>query len=102
MSKEIDKDCDDDDIGIRFHISSARMSIKKLSFVAFQKYLDHMNKSMYRCPACGWGGSGKKLVPMETDENDVFTVEDNADSWYACPKCKEKIDTDAPVVSPVD
>ena len=36
MSKEIDKGCDDDDAKIRWHISSARMDIKKMSYVAFR------------------------------------------------------------------
>lgn len=61
MSKKIDKQCDDNEAGIRFHISSARMAIKKLSYVAFQRYLDQMERSSYRCPACNWGGSGKLL-----------------------------------------
>ncbi|MDP3008017.1 MAG: hypothetical protein Q8N30_02990 [Methylococcales bacterium] len=102
MSKIINKDCDEDDTGLRFHISSARMGIKRLSFVAFQRYLDRVNKSMYRCRACGWGGSGDKLMLVETDENDVFTVLDEAYSWYACPHCEEKIDIDKPIVSLVD
>lgn len=37
MAKRIDKDCDDTDAGIRFHISTVRMNITKMSFVAFQR-----------------------------------------------------------------
>ncbi|RPJ22291.1 MAG: hypothetical protein EHM33_23880 [Chloroflexi bacterium] len=102
MAKKIDKDCDDVEAGIRFHMSSARMGIVKMSFVAFQRYLDRVCCSMYRCQNCGWGGSGKKLVPMETSEESAFSVDQHNDTWYACPQCESAIDPDSPVVSPVD
>lgn len=101
MSKIIDKHCDDTEAGIRFHISSARMSIKKLSYIAFQRYLDQMERSSYRCPVCNWGGMGKLLVPTEADDTDTFSLDHEADTWYACPKCEAEIDIDHPIMRPV-
>jgi hypothetical protein len=102
MTKKIDKDCDDAEVGIRFHISSARMNIAKMSFVAFQRYLDWVVASGYRCRKCGWGGSGKHLVPMELSGESDFLVDQYSDTWYACPQCESDIDPDTPVLSPVD
>ncbi|NMM29069.1 MAG: hypothetical protein HHJ12_17770 [Glaciimonas sp.] len=102
MAKRIDKDCDDVEAGIRFHMSSARMGIVKMSFIAFQRYLDRVDRSMYRCRACGWGGPGRQLVPMEISEKSVFTVEQYNDTWYACPQCETEVDPDSPVASPID
>ncbi|MEQ1620678.1 MAG: hypothetical protein ABL919_04675 [Methylococcales bacterium] len=102
MSKIIDKHCDDKEAGIRFHISSATMAIKKLSYVAFQRYLDQVEHASYRCPACKWGGLGKHLVPMEADDTDLYSLEHQAETWYACPKCEAEIDLDHPVMRPVD
>lgn len=101
MTKRIDKDCDDAEAGIRFHMSSARMSITKMSFVAFQRYLDRVEASMYRCRKCGWGGSGKRLVPMELSGESDFAVDQYSDTCYTCPQCESDIDTSAPILSPV-
>ena len=98
MPKRIDKLTDDKYAGIRFHISSARMSIAKMSFVAFQRFLDEMDRSMYLCPECGWRGRGRELVPMEQDEEDVFSLEQSAESWYACPKCECEVPVDHPIM----
>ncbi len=101
MTKRIDRDCDDTVAGIRFHISSARMNITKMSFVAFQRYLDRVERSMYRCRKCGWGGSGKHLMPMEVGAESYFSVDQHSDTWYACPKCESDIDPSAPILIPV-
>jgi ribosomal protein L37AE/L43A len=101
MTKKIDKGCDDVEAGIRFHISSARMSITKMSFVAFQRYLDRVEASMYRCRQCGWSGSGKSLQPMEISGESDSVVEQNNDSWYSCPQCESVIDISTPILSPV-
>lgn len=101
MTKRIDKGCDDAKAGIRFHISSARMNITKMSFVAFQRYLDRVEASMYRCRECGWGGSGKRLVPMELNGESDYTVDQYSDTWYACPQCESNIDLSTPILSPV-
>jgi predicted RNA-binding Zn-ribbon protein involved in translation (DUF1610 family) len=103
MAKRIDKNCDDIEARIRFHMSSARMGIMKMSFVAFQRYLDRVDVSMYRCRSCGWGGSGKQLVPMEISGDElVLSVDQHNDTWYACPQCESEINPDSPVVSPAD
>lgn len=101
MAKKIDKDCDDTEAGIRFHISTARMNITKMSFVAFQRYLDHVEASMYRCKGCSWGGSGKRLVPMELNDEPGFSVDQYSDTWYACPQCALCIDISTPILSPI-
>lgn len=101
MAKKIDKGCDDVEARIRFHMSSARMGITKMSFVAFQRYLDRVDASMYRCRSCGWGGPGKQLVPMENGGESNFSVDQHNDTWYTCPQCGADIDPDSPVVSPV-
>ncbi|BBL76884.1 hypothetical protein [Methylomagnum ishizawai] len=98
MSKKIDKGSDDKTAGIRFHISSARMAIGKLSYVAFQRYLDEMERSMYLCPECGWRGRGKELVPMERDDGDAYSIEHEGDCWYACPKCEAEVPVERPVM----
>lgn len=102
MAKRIDKDCDDTEARIRFHMSSARMGIIKMSFVAFQRYLDRVDASMYRCRFCGWGGSGKQLVPMEIGGESVHSIDQHNDTWYACPQCESEINPDTPVASPVN
>jgi len=102
MAKRIDKDGDDTEARIRFHISSARMNMAKLSFVAFQRYLDHFDRSMFRCANCGWGGAGRQLAPMEAGPEPSYFTEQHADTWYACPRCEAPIDHDAPVLSPAD
>jgi len=98
VAKKIDKESDDADARIRFHISSARMSIAKVSFVAFQRFLDEMERSMYLCPECGWRGRGKDLVPMESDGHDSFSSEHEAETWYACPNCEGEIAVDRPIM----
>lgn len=103
MAKRIDKGCDDTDARIRFHISSARMGIPKMSYVAFQRYLDRLERSMYRCGECGWGGSGRELIPMEAaNGRDCFGPGLEADTWYACPRCEAFVDPNRPVLSPAD
>lgn len=101
MSRIIDKSMDDISAGIRFHTSSARMSIKQVSFVAFQRVLDEMERSKYMCPECGWRGWGKELVPMEIDQDDVFLIEHTAETWYSCPKCECEIHIDHPIMKAV-
>lgn len=95
MSKRIDKGADDK-VGIRFHNSSARMAIDKLSYVAFQRYLDEMERSMYLCPECGW--RGRELLPMERDERELYSLEHAGDTWYACPKCEAEVPVDRPIL----
>lgn len=102
MSKIIDKSADDKAAGIRFHMSSARMSMKKLSYVAFQRFLDEVERSMYRCPECGWHGKGRDLLPMEMDENESHLCQENADTWYGCPKCQAEIDVEHAIMKSVD
>jgi predicted RNA-binding Zn-ribbon protein involved in translation (DUF1610 family) len=97
MPRHIDKDSDDKSARIRFHISSARMSIDKMSFVAFQRFLDDMERSMYLCPDCGWRGRGRDLIPMEQDSLDVYTLQE-AESWYACPHCEQEIAVEHPIM----
>lgn len=98
MSKPIDKDCDDQEAGIRFHTSSARLPIGKVSYVAFQRWLDEMERSMFLCPECGWRGRGRDLVPMERDSEDAYDLSHEADTWYACPKCECEIAVDRPIM----
>jgi hypothetical protein len=102
VAKKIDKGSDDEAAKIRFHISSARMSIEKVSFVAFQRFLDEMERSMYLCNECSWRGRGKDLVPMERDERDVYSAEHEAETWYACPKCEGEIAVDRPIMKGAD
>lgn len=101
MSKRIDKQADDQDAGIRFHMSSARMSIAKVSYVAFQRFLDDMERSMYRCPECKWHGRGRDLVPMEADSQDLYSLDHSADCWYACPVCECEVAADRPIMKSV-
>ncbi len=98
MPKRIDKQSDDKDARIRFHISSARMSIDKISYVAFQRLLDEMEESMFLCPNCGWRGRGRDLAPMEQDEHDLYSLEQTAECWYACPKCECEIAINHPIM----
>jgi len=98
MPRRIDKQSDDKDAGIRFHMSSARMSMGKLSYVAFQRFLDEMERSMYLCPECGWRGRGRDLVPMEADSTDVYDLSHEAEAWYACPTCECEIPADRPIM----
>jgi hypothetical protein len=98
MSKRIDKATDDKSAGLRFHISSARMSIDKMSYVAFQRFLDEMERSMFLCTECGWRGRGRDLIPMEMDTQDAYSMEYSAESWYACPKCEAEITVDKPIM----
>ncbi len=98
MSKRIDKQTDDKEAKIRFHISSARMSIKKVSYVAFQRFLDEMEQSVYLCPDCGWRGRGRDLAPMEQDEHDIYSLEQSAETWYACPACEAEIQIENPIL----
>jgi rubrerythrin len=102
MAKKIDKGADDVEAGIRFHMSSARMNMAKMSYVAFQRYLDRLERSMFRCAQCGWGGPGRQLVPMELGSEPSYFAEQQSDSWYACPRCEAPIDHEAPVVRPAD
>jgi hypothetical protein len=102
MSRRIDKQADDNSAGIRFHMSPARMSIAKLSYVAFQRFLDDMERSMYRCPECNWGGRGRDLIPMEQDDHDIYSLAHSAESWYACPACECEIPADKPIMKRVD
>ncbi len=98
MGKRIDKGSDDKGAGIRFHISSARMAIDKVSYVAFQRYLDEMERAMYLCPECGWRGRGRELVPTERDDGELYDLEHEADAWYACPKCEAEVAVDKPIM----
>ncbi len=98
MAKKISKDSDDPTAGIRFHISSGRMAIQKVSYVAFQRWLDEMERSMFLCPECGWRGRGNQLVPMESDDREVYSIEHQAETWYACPKCESEIPVERPVM----
>lgn len=98
MPKRIDKNSDDKTVGIRFHTSSARLSIDKVSYVAFQRFLDEMERSIYLCPECGWRGRGRELVPMEEDGKEQYSLEHAADTWYACPKCECEIAVDRPIM----
>lgn len=98
MPRYIDKQSDDKTAGIRFHMSSARMSIDKVSYVAFQRLLDEAEVSMYLCPECGWRGRGRDLLPMEQDAHDVFSLEQTAETWYACPRCECEIGIDHPIM----
>ena len=100
MAKRIDRDPDDVEVGIRFHISSSRMNMAKMSFVAFQRYLDDVERSMFRCVHCGWRGSGKQLVAMETGSEQKYFTEQHTDTWYACPRCEAAVDHAAPVLRP--
>jgi hypothetical protein len=102
MAKRIDKSSDDAAAGIRFHISSARLSMVKMSFVAFQRYFDLFERSMFRCVHCGWHGSGRQLVPMEVGPEPSYFTEEQSDTWYACPRCEARMDHDAPVLRPAD
>ncbi|MDD2767125.1 MAG: hypothetical protein PHT19_00230 [Methylococcus sp.] len=102
MSRRITKDCDDKSAGIRFHISSARMSMNKMSFVAFQRFLDDMERSMYRCSECDWRGRGRDLVPMEQDSSDSYAIGSDAETWYACPNCECEIGVETPLMRPAD
>jgi len=99
MAKRIDKTVDDVEAGIRFHISSARMNMVKMSFVAFQRYLDRFERSIFRCAHCGWHGPGRQLVPMEIGSEPSYFVEQQSDTWYACPSCEAPVDHDAPALS---
>lgn len=98
MSKRIDKNCDNKEAGIRFHASSARLPIDKVSYVAFQRFLDEMERSMFLCPECGWRGWGKDLVPMEPDVRETYDLSHDTDCWYACPKCECEIAVDKPIM----
>lgn len=98
MARRIDKKTDDPQAGIRFHMSSARMSISKVSFVAFQRFLDEMERSMFLCPECGWRGRGKDLIPMEEDGHSVYSLEQTADTWYACPRCEAEMPVTQPIM----
>jgi hypothetical protein len=98
MTKRIDTSANDEEAGIRFHISSARMSVDKVSFVSFQRFLDQMERSMFLCPDCGWRGRGRDLVPMETDGHDVYAFQQEAETWYACPRCEAEIPVDRPIM----
>lgn len=98
MCKPIDKSCDDREAGIRFHTSSASLPIRKVSYVAFQRFLDEMERSMYLCTECGWRGRGRDLVAMEKDELDTYDLIHDSDSWYACPKCECEIAVDKPIL----
>ncbi len=98
MARKISKDTDDKKAGIRFHISSARMSIQKVSYVAFQRWLDEMERSMFLCVDCGWRGRGSDLTPMEADDDEVYSIEHEGDTWYACPKCESEIPVERPVM----
>jgi hypothetical protein len=100
MAKRIDRKADDVEAGIRFHISSARMNMAKMSFVAFQRYLDGVERSMFRCAHCGWRGSGKQLIAMETGLEHDYFAEQHSDTWYACPRCETEIDHDTPLLKP--
>jgi hypothetical protein len=100
MANRIDKGSDDVEAGIRFHVSSARMNMPKMSYVAFQRYLDRFERSMFRCAHCGWGGPGKQLVPMEAGPEPNYFIEQQSDTWYACPCCETPIDHDAPILAP--
>ncbi|MEQ1528961.1 MAG: hypothetical protein ABL925_06565 [Methylococcales bacterium] len=102
MPKRIDTSTNDQDVKIRFHMSSARMSMNKLSFVAFQRFLDEMERSMFLCPECGWRGRGKDLIAMEQDQNDVFLIEHDAETWYSCPRCECEIAADHPIMKGLD
>ncbi|MDF9391820.1 MULTISPECIES: hypothetical protein [Methylococcus] len=102
MARRITRECDDKAAGIRFHISSARLSMSKISFVAFQRFLDEMERSMYLCPECGWRGRGRELVPMEEDGNGAYAWGPDAETWYACPKCETEIGVETPVMRPTD
>ena len=98
MARRIDKDGDDAEAGIRFHISSARMNMAKMSVVAFQRYLDRLERARFRCSGCGWTGAGRQLVPMELDGEPSFLAEQQTDTWYACPSCEAPIDHEAPLL----
>lgn len=98
MSHPIDKDSDDKEAGIRFHTSSARLSIDKVSYVAFQRFLDDMEQSMFLCPECGWRGWGRELAPMERDGQDAYDLTHESDTWYACPKCECEVPVDQPIM----
>jgi hypothetical protein len=98
MPRRIDKQTDDTAAGIRFHTSSGRLSLEKMSYVAFQRFLDEMERSMYLCPECGWRGRGRDLAAMERDGEDAFDLSHEAESWYACPKCECEIAVDKPIL----
>jgi hypothetical protein len=100
MARRIDKDGDDTAARLRFHMSSARMNMAKLSYVAFQRYLDQFERSMFLCRSCGWRGAGRQLVPMEAGDEPSYSLDQNSDTWYACPACETPIDHDAPILSP--
>ncbi len=102
MARPIDRDGDDREARLRFHISSARMATRKMSYVAFQRYLDRVERSMYRCRECGWRGLGRELQPMQADPgDDQRGIEESADTWYACPRCEAVVDPDQPALTPV-
>jgi DNA-directed RNA polymerase subunit RPC12/RpoP len=67
-----------------------------MSFLAMQRFFDQVNRSIYRCPDCGWRGRGRDLAAMEQDGQDAFTTD--SDSWYACPTCEYEIALDAPLM----
>jgi hypothetical protein len=98
MSQRIDKDADDAEAGIRFHISSARMNMAKMSFVAFQRYLDRLERARFRCASCGWVGAGRQLLPMELGGEPSYFYEQQSDTWYACPRCEAPVDHEAPLL----
>ena len=98
MAKKIDKDNDDRKAGIRFHMSSGRMAIHKVSYVAFQRWLDEMERSMFLCPDCSWRGRGSELIPTEADSGDVYSIEHEAETWYACPRCEAEIPVEKPIM----
>jgi len=74
------------------------MAISKISYVAFQRWLDEMERSMFMCPECGWRGRGSELNPMEADDEDVYSIEHEAETWYACPKCESEIPVEKPLM----
>ena len=77
------------------------MAIQKISYVAFQRWLDEMEQSMFLCPECKWRGRGRELVPMEADDQDIFAIEHEAETWYGCPVCEAEIPVERPVMKPV-
>jgi hypothetical protein len=92
MAKYIDKQSDTQTVKLRFHMSSASMSIKKVSYLTFQRILDEMEQSGFLCAECGWRGKGRDLTPMKHDEREIYSLEQSAETWYACPACEAEID----------
>lgn len=98
MSKRIDKDRDDKEAGIRFHTSSARLPMEKVSYVAFQRWLDNFERAMFLCPECQWRGRGRDLIPMERDTQESYDLAHDTDTWYACPRCECVVPVEQPIM----